>query len=58
MSERNDTLVDLLRALGFVLAVVLGGLIIAGTVDSWNAGVDAPGAGSAETEEPSGLADD
>ncbi len=58
MSERNDTLVDLLRAFGFVLAVVLGGLIIAGVLDSLNEHADATDAGAPESEQQLDPADD
>jgi hypothetical protein len=54
MSERNDTVVDLLRALGFVVAVVLGGLLIGGVLQGWNE----TGDGAPEAEEPAGAADD
>lgn len=35
MSRRKETLLEILRALGFVLAVVVGGIFIAGVIESY-----------------------
>ena len=57
MSERSDALIDILRALGFVLAVVFGGLFIAGFIDGWNAARDDAGT-EAEVRERAGPSGD
>lgn len=36
MSERNDALIDIAKAVGFVLVVVVGGIFIAGVIDGYN----------------------
>ncbi len=35
MSRRKETLLEILRALGFALAVVVGGIVIAGVIESY-----------------------
>ena len=36
MSDHNDTALDILKAVGFVAAVILGGLFIAGVIDGFD----------------------
>lgn len=36
MADRNDSFIDILKAIGFVVAVVVGGLFVAGVIDGWN----------------------
>lgn len=53
MSDADNIVFDLLRAAGFVLAVVIGGLLIAGVIDAWNgAGPGAPVAEPESVSEP------
>lgn len=52
MSDFNDILMDLLKAIGFVLAIVLGGLIIAGFVDGWNESRERAEVDAAQYEPP------
>ena len=36
MSERNETFIDIARAIGFVIVVVVGGMFIAGVIDGYS----------------------
>jgi hypothetical protein len=54
MTGDNDTLFDILRAIGFVLAVVIGGLFIAGFIDGWN---DAKGPAETPVQPASSVPD-
>ena len=46
MARRNDALLDVLRALLFVMAVVVGGIVIGGIIEAYHEPGD--GAGMAE----------
>lgn len=41
MPEQNDTLIDIAKAIGFVLVVVVGGIFIAGVIDGYTESRDA-----------------
>lgn len=41
MPEQNDTLIDVAKAIGFVLVVVFGGIFIAGVIDGYTESRDA-----------------
>ncbi|NKI35197.1 hypothetical protein HFP89_08460 [Wenzhouxiangella sp. XN79A] len=58
MVERNELLAETVRVIGFVLAVVFGGLLIANLIERWNgAGADAVDSAQ-ETSERTGPVPD
>lgn len=53
MSERNDKIVEILKALGFVLVGFFGGIAATGFIEGFRDGYDAGRSGDAPAEQRS-----